>query len=43
MENYNHTTEDLNDKLRNRFLTIALIIITTAIFTGGFIIGHLTK
>jgi len=35
--------ENVNEKLRNRFLTIAVIIITAAIFTGGFIIGHLTK
>ena len=43
MENYNHTNEDVNEKLRNRFITISVTIIACLLFIGGFLIGHLTK
>lgn len=29
-----------NEKLRTRYLTIALIIVLTTIFIGGFLIGY---
>jgi len=35
--------ENVNEKLRSRFITISLIIISVLLFTAGFIIGNLTK